>query len=134
VSEDCSERLPSARHTINRGVTWGYAAPPCANFPFSSTPPPSPVLGTHSPWVYTRLVADFLYPWQQTVLEAFVAPPNSLAVKIGIAERAIATRLVDTGLGEDERLVIKDALQALRVLLRETTAYRNEEIPNEDIA
>ena len=134
MSKDCSERLPSARHTINRGVAWGYAAPPCANFPFSSTPPPSPVLGTHPPWVYTRPVPDFTYPWQQSVLDAFVAPPNSLAVKIGIAERAIAARLVDTDLGEDERLVIKDALQALRVLLRETTAHRNEEIPNEGIA
>ncbi len=84
--------------------------------------------------MYTQCVPDFVYPWQQTVLEAFVAPPNSLAVKIGIAERAIATRLVDTDLGEEERSVIKDALRALRVLLRETTAQRNEQIPNEDIA
>ena len=91
-------------------------------------------LGMPQPWVYTHRVPDFVYPWQQSVLEAFVAPPNSLAVKIAIAERAIATRLVDTDLGEDERLVIKDALRALRVLLRETTAHRNEEIPNEDIA
>lgn len=77
---------------------------------------------------------DFAYPWQQAVLDAFSAPPNSLAVKIGIAERAVAARLVRTDLSEDERIVIKDALQTLRVLLRETARQHNGEIQDEDIA
>jgi hypothetical protein len=74
------------------------------------------------------------YPGQQTVLDAFLAPVESLPGKINIAERAIAVRLVDSNIGEDERIAVKDALQALRVLLAEATPKDKEEIQKKDIA
>jgi hypothetical protein len=66
------------------------------------------------------------------VQDAFLAPSSSLAIKIVIAERAIAARLVHSDLAEAEHLAIRDALRALRVLLKET--QRNDEIQNKDIA
>lgn len=75
---------------------------------------------------------SFTYPWQECVQDAFLAPPASLAIKISIAEGAIASRLVRSDLAEAEHLAISDALRALRVLLKET--QRNDEVRNEDIA
>lgn len=61
------------------------------------------------------------YPWQQSVLDAFLAPRDFLATKINIAERAIAARLTDPQQPDlDERIALKDALRSLQVLLAET--------------
>ena len=50
------------------------------------------------------------YPWQQYVLEAFVASPESLPAKINVAERAIAVRLTERlEPGPEERLALNDA-------------------------
>jgi hypothetical protein len=61
------------------------------------------------------------YPWQQSVVDAFLAPRDSLAMKINIAERIIAARLQDsTQTDLEERIALKDALNALKTLLAET--------------
>jgi hypothetical protein len=63
---------------------------------------------------------EIKYPWQQSVLGAFLAPRDSLPPRVNIAERAIAARLTDpqqTDLAE--RIALNDALRALRVLLEE---------------
>jgi hypothetical protein len=46
--------------------------------------------------------------------------PERLQGKINIAERAISQRLCDESLGREERLALRDALIALRVLLPPT--------------
>lgn len=75
---------------------------------------------------------NFTYPWQECVQDAFLASPASLAIKIAIAERAIAARLIHSDLTEAEHLAIRDALSTLRVLFKET--QRKDDIRNEDIA
>jgi hypothetical protein len=61
------------------------------------------------------------YPWQQSVVDAFLAPPDSLAMKINIAERMIAARLQDSkSVDLEERIALQDALHALQVLIAET--------------
>jgi hypothetical protein len=63
---------------------------------------------------------EIKYPWQQCVLDAFLALPDSLAAKINIAERVIAARLMDSQQADlDERIALKDALRALKVLCEE---------------
>jgi len=84
------------------------------------------------PPAYNPGVTKFTYPWQECVQDAFLAPPTSLAIKIAIAERAIAARLVHSDLVEAEHLAIRDALSTLRVLLKET--QRDDEVQNKEIA
>ena len=73
------------------------------------------------------------YPWQQYVLEAFVATPESLPAKINVAERAIAVRLKERPEpGPKERLALNDALRAMQILIEETRKLRQE--PEENTA
>lgn len=61
------------------------------------------------------------YRWQQSVVDAFLAPHDSLPIKINIAETAIAARLKDQPQPDlEERIALKDALRALQVLIAET--------------
>jgi hypothetical protein len=61
------------------------------------------------------------YPWQQSVLDAFLAPADALPAKIDIAERTIAARLTDPQQPDlPEQIALNDALRVLRVLLAET--------------
>lgn len=54
------------------------------------------------------------YPWQQSVLDAFVASPESLPGKINIAEQAISGRFGDPIQPDvEESLALHDALRAL---------------------
>ena len=74
------------------------------------------------------------YPWQQFIVDAFVALPDSLPAKINIAERAVAARLIDqAGPDAEEQLALRDALRALRTLVEEARKLHREE-PEEDIA
>ena len=60
------------------------------------------------------------YPWQEVVLAAFAAPPESLPAKFSVAERAIADRLKDQPQPDScEISALTDALNALSVLMRE---------------
>jgi hypothetical protein len=61
------------------------------------------------------------YPWQRLVFDAFLGSnPRELPGRINIAERAIAARLCDSIPPEvDEHLALREALLALRRLLRE---------------
>lgn len=58
------------------------------------------------------------YPWQQAVLDAFMSAPRDLATKINIAERGISARLAQPdAMDLAERIALKDALRALKVLI-----------------
>lgn len=75
------------------------------------------------------------YSWQQYVVDAFVAPTESLPVKISIAERAISARFGDPVPPDlEESLALHDALRALDVLIEETGKPGRREEPEEDIA
>lgn len=41
---------------------------------------------------------EFMYPWQQTLLDAYSLPAELLTEKISIAERAITKRLNEASL------------------------------------
>ena len=62
------------------------------------------------------LDAALQYPWQQTLLDAFIEwRPNYLPGKINLAEHAIAARLCEpTDL--NEQMALEDALRTLRLL------------------
>ena len=61
------------------------------------------------------------YRWQRSVLDAFLALPESLPSKINTAERAISVRLMErVEPPVEERLALHDALRALRILIGET--------------
>ncbi len=63
------------------------------------------------------------YPWQQTVVDAFLAPPAELGAKINIAERAITARLKGPEkISPAEHLALEDALRSLRVLIADLKA------------
>ena len=68
--------------------------------------------------------ANLKYPWQQTVLDAFMEFRREyLPAKINAAERAISARLCDpTPVDAEERTALQDALKSLRVLLSEPKA------------
>lgn len=77
------------------------------------------------------------FPWQQKVVDADLAPPDALPIKINIAERAIAARLNDPNLGRYERVALRDGLSALRVLIAECKsepARTTDENKKKDIA
>jgi hypothetical protein len=78
---------------------------------------------------------EIKYPWQQLVLDAFLATRDSLSMKINIAERAIAARLAERQQPDlTERIALDDALRALRVLLGETRQPAPDTRKSEDIA
>jgi hypothetical protein len=67
------------------------------------------------------------YPWQQAIVDAFLAPGPDLPGKIAIAERAISTRLRGRGhVDSSEHMALADAVRALRVLAFETEAVKPE--------
>jgi hypothetical protein len=76
-----------------------------------------------------RALADGIrYPWQQSILEAFLTPSESLPQKIAIAGRTIGARLADScEPDEHERQAFKAGLRALRVLVAETKPVHREE-------
>ena len=73
------------------------------------------------------------YSWQELVLAAFAAPPESLPARIAAAEAAIAARLKDPHRPDiREKLALTDALNALHMLICENV--RDEQRKKEDIA
>jgi hypothetical protein len=71
------------------------------------------------------------YPWQQAVVDAFLAAPEDLPAKISIAERGISAHLRESDdLELEERIALKDALRTLGVLISESSlASRSPENP-----
>ncbi len=60
------------------------------------------------------------YPWQEVVLAAFAASPESLPAKFSAAERAITDRLKDQPQPDRYEIsALTDALNALNALMRE---------------
>lgn len=72
------------------------------------------------------------------MLKAYRAPVEFLVEKINIAERAIAARLNDQHPPDaDERMALRDALRALRVLIEETRSQpkrASQKVEKKDIA
>lgn len=62
------------------------------------------------------------YPWQAVIVDAFLASPNDLSIKINVAERAISARVNESAIDFAERMALDDALRMLRVLISETKA------------
>ena len=97
-----SDLIPAIDVVLKGGrfVSGGLVEPPSAETP-------------------VRELGAWKYPWQQEVMDVFESPRKSLPVKINMAERAIAGRLCDANLTNDERFALKRALWSLRVLLDE---------------
>ena len=69
--------------------------------------------------------ATMEYPWQEVVLAAFGAPPESLPAKARAAELVIADRLKDQPQPDRYEIsALTDALNALSVLMREALQER----------
>ena len=66
------------------------------------------------------------YPWQEAVVEAFIASPADLGAKINEAERTISARIKETQIDFAERMALDDALRMLRVLVSETKTEEAE--------
>ena len=66
------------------------------------------------------------YAWQEVVVEAFIAPPANLSIKINEAERTISARVRESEIGFSERMALDDAQRMLRVLISETKAQEAE--------
>jgi len=67
------------------------------------------------------------YSWQEVVLAAFAAPPESLPAKFSAAERAISDRLKDQSQPDScEISALTDALNALSMLMREANREQQE--------
>ena len=72
------------------------------------------------------------YPWQQAVLDAFLASPAELAGKIYTAERAIMTRLkAPKKISAEEHLALEDALRSLKMLIADLKSQGNAQ-PGDD--
>jgi hypothetical protein len=80
-------------------------------------------------------LVELKYPWQQCLMDAFLALPESLPAKTNIAERAIAARFLERNEPDaDEKLALNDALRALRVLIGEAPSKTVWQQPKKDIA
>jgi len=66
------------------------------------------------------------YPWQAVILEAFLATPSDLSIKINEAERAISDRVRESEIDFSERMALDDALRMLRVLTSEARLQQVE--------
>jgi len=66
------------------------------------------------------------YPWQEVVVEAFLAPPSDLSIKIDEAERTISARIRESEIDFAERMALDDALRMLRVLISEARLQQVE--------
>jgi hypothetical protein len=67
------------------------------------------------------------YPWQEVVVEAFIAASADLGIKIKEAERTISARMSEPQIDSSERMALDDALRMLRVLMTETKAEEAEQ-------
>src|SRR4029077_3937170 len=76
----------------------------------------------HDPMLAAFLDEALEFPWQQTLLEAFIEwRPDHLPGKINAAERAIAARFCDpTDL--NEQIALEDALHTLHLLFSKEAA------------
>lgn len=70
------------------------------------------------------------YLWQEVVLAAFAAPPESLIARVSAAERAIANRFKDQP-DSYEISALTDALNALGVLAREANREQQRAGPGQ---
>jgi len=66
------------------------------------------------------------YAWQEVVVEAFLAPPSDLTVKINEAEQTISARIRESEIDFAERMALDDALRMLRVLTSEARLQQVE--------
>jgi hypothetical protein len=66
------------------------------------------------------------YPWQAVIVDAFLASPSDLSIKINVAEQTIAARVKQSEIDFSERIALDDALRMLRVLMSETKAQAAE--------
>lgn len=75
------------------------------------------------------------YPWQQMLLDAFLAKPEDLGRKINLAERAILARLKGPAqINPAEHLALEDALRSLKVLIADVKAYENAQSDGDEDA
>ena len=66
------------------------------------------------------------YPWQAVIVDAFLASPSDLSIKIKVAEQTIAARGKQSEIDFSERIALDDALRMLRVLMSETKGQAAE--------
>jgi hypothetical protein len=69
---------------------------------------------------------ELKYAWQEVVVDAFLASPSDLTVKINEAERAISDRLRESEIDFAERMALDDAQRMLRVLTAEARLQQAE--------
>jgi hypothetical protein len=69
---------------------------------------------------------ELKYAWQEAVVEAFLASPSDLTVKINEAERTISARIRESEIDSAERMALDDALRMLRVLISEARLQQVE--------
>jgi hypothetical protein len=69
---------------------------------------------------------ELKYAWQEAVVEAFLASPSDLTVKINEAERTISARIRESEIDFAERMALDDALRMLRVLISEARLQQVE--------
>jgi hypothetical protein len=48
------------------------------------------------------------YPWQAVIMEAFLAPPADLSIKISVAEQTISARIRESEIDFSERMALDD--------------------------
>jgi hypothetical protein len=70
---------------------------------------------------------ELKYPWQAVIVDAFLASPGDLSIKINVAEQTIAARIKQSEIDFSERIALDDALRMLRVLMTETKAEEAEQ-------
>ena len=69
---------------------------------------------------------ELKYAWQEVVVDAFLAPPSDLSIKIDEAERTISARIRESEIDFAERMALDDALRMLRVLTSEARLQQAE--------
>lgn len=69
---------------------------------------------------------ELKYAWQEVVVDAFLASPSHLTVKINEAEQTISARIRESEIDFAERMALDDALRMLRVLTSEARLQQAE--------
>jgi hypothetical protein len=69
---------------------------------------------------------ELKYAWQEVVVDAFLAPPSDLSIKIDEAERTISARIRESEIDFAERMALDDAQRMLRVLTAEARLQQAE--------
>jgi len=60
------------------------------------------------------------YRWQHAIVDAFLAEPEDIPIKISVAQRGILMRLKEPqSVDPEEKTALEDGLRALQVLVRE---------------